>query len=33
MMTLAQEQSWAIEAMKQCDEVLNASLLQFLCQR
>jgi hypothetical protein len=27
------KQSWAIEAMKRCDEVLNALLLQFLCQR
>jgi hypothetical protein len=26
-------QSWAPEAMKQRDEALNASSLQFLCQR
>jgi hypothetical protein len=26
-------QSWATRAMKRCDEALNASLLQFLCQR
>jgi hypothetical protein len=26
-------QSWTTEAMKQCNEALNASSLQFLCQR
>jgi hypothetical protein len=24
-------QSWATEAMKRCDEALNASSLQYLC--
>jgi hypothetical protein len=28
---ITQYQSWATKAMKQCDEALNASSLQFLC--
>ncbi len=28
-----QQKQWSDEAMKQCDEALNASSLQFLCQR
>ncbi len=27
-----EEQSWALEAMKRCDEALNASSLHFFCQ-
>jgi hypothetical protein len=30
---ILRNQSWATEAMKRCDEALNASSLQFLCQR
>jgi hypothetical protein len=30
---IANGQNWATEVMKGCDEALNASSLQFLCQR
>jgi hypothetical protein len=33
VLPLHHQQSWALEAMKRCDEALNASSLQFLCQR
>jgi hypothetical protein len=33
MKNVASEHSWATKALKRCDEALNSSSLQFLCQR